>query len=89
MGPTRVEISSAIKFGLLERPAAPGRLKITDLAKKILRPQQPKDEVDGLREAVLKAPDIADVYKHCRGENLPDEKFFDNGPGRQLSPSGI
>jgi hypothetical protein len=51
-GPTRVEISSALKFGLLERPSA-GRLVLTDIAKKILRPQEPKDELDGLRQAAI------------------------------------
>ncbi len=76
-GPYRVEISSAIKYGLLER-TTPGRLKVTDLARKILRPQNAGDEVQGLREAVLNAPVIADVYKHYRGENLPDLRFFEN-----------
>jgi hypothetical protein len=76
-GPTRVEISSALKFGLLERPSA-GRVKLTEIAKKILRPQEPKDQLDGLRQAVIKAPDIGDVYRHYRGENLPDDQFFDN-----------
>jgi hypothetical protein len=76
-GPTRVEFSSALKFGLLERPS-PGRVTITDLAKKILRPHEAKDELDGLRQAVLKAPEISDVYRHYRGENLPDDQFFDN-----------
>lgn len=27
---------------------------------------------------MLKAPDISDVYNHYRGENLPDDQFFDN-----------
>lgn len=76
-GPVRVEISSALKFGFLERPS-PGRIRLSDLGRKVLRPQQPKDEVDGIREAVLKAPEISDVYKHYRGENLPDQQFFDN-----------
>lgn len=76
-GELRSEISSGVKFGFLERPA-PGRIKLTDLGRKILRPQEPKDEIDGLREAVLKAPEICDVYKHYRGENLPDQQFFDN-----------
>ena len=31
-----------------------------------------------MRQAALKAPDIGDVYRHYRGENLPDEQFFDN-----------
>jgi hypothetical protein len=76
-GEIRMEISSAIKFGLLERPA-PKRVRVSELARKILRPQQLNDETEGLREAVLMAPDISDVYKHYRGENLPDEQFFIN-----------
>jgi hypothetical protein len=76
-GPFTVEISSAIKFGLLARPA-PGRLSITELSKKILRPQNEQEELEGLREAVLKAPEISAVYSHYRGENLPDDQFFDN-----------
>ncbi len=76
-GPYASEISSAIKFGLLERPT-PGRVKLTELAKVILRPQEKDADQKGLREAVLKAPDISDVYEHYRGENLPDEEFFKN-----------
>ncbi len=41
-GPYMLEVSSALKYGLLERPAV-GRLKLTDLAKKILKPQTPSD----------------------------------------------
>jgi len=76
-GPSRVEISSAIKYGLLERPSD-GQVAVTELAKKILRPQNPNDELDGIRQALLNAPAIADVYKHYRGENIPDEQFFRN-----------
>jgi len=76
-GPFALETSSAIKFGLLERPSA-GQIKLTDLAKMILRPQDSNAQLKGLREAVLRAPDIADVYNQYRGENLPDEPFFDN-----------
>lgn len=76
-GPFRVEVSSAIKFGLLERPSA-GRIALTDLARKILRPQTPEDELAGLRDAVANAPEISKVYNHYRGENLPDAKFFNN-----------
>ena len=76
-GPYQLEISSAIKYGLLERPSAK-RLKITSLAKKILRPQNSDEELKGLRESVLKAPDISDVYNYYRGENLPDAKFLRN-----------
>jgi len=76
-GPYALEISSAIKFGLLQRPSA-GRLSLSDIAKKILRPQNEQEELVGLREAVLKAPDISTVYSHYRGEYLPDPPFFDN-----------
>lgn len=76
-GPFKVEISSASKFGLLERPST-GQIQPTALAKKILRPQSPSDEVDGYREAVLKAPDVTEIYQHYRGENLPDDQFFKN-----------
>ena len=76
-GPFSVEISSASKYGFLERPQT-GQIQITALAKKILRPQSPNDEVDGYREAVLQAPDISEVYQHYRGENLPDDEFLMN-----------
>jgi hypothetical protein len=76
-GPFRVEISSAIKYGLLERPET-GKIQPSALAKKILRPQSPGDDIEGYREAVLQAPDISDVYKHYRGENLPDDQFLQN-----------
>ncbi|MCZ2155435.1 MAG: hypothetical protein LC114_16285 [Bryobacterales bacterium] len=76
-GPYALELSSAMKCGLLERPSA-GRIAVPDLAKKILRPQNEQEELIGLREAVLKAPDISTVYSHYGGENLPDMQFFDN-----------
>ncbi|NLY01693.1 MAG: hypothetical protein GXY83_36880 [Rhodopirellula sp.] len=76
-GPYAVEVSSGIKYGYLDRPSQ-GRISVTDRAKKILRPQDPQDELEGLREAVLAAPVLSDVYSHYRGENLPDTKFFHN-----------
>ncbi|HWP23357.1 MAG TPA: hypothetical protein VNM15_04105 [Candidatus Binatia bacterium] len=76
-GPFHVEVSSAIKYGFLERPEE-GKIQPSALAKKILRPQTSTDEVDGYRQAVLNAPEISDVYKHYRGENLPDDKFLKN-----------
>jgi len=76
-GPFAVEIGSATKYGFLERPEE-GKIRPTDLARKILRPKSPEDEVKGYREAVLQAPEVADVYKHYRGENLPDDTFFRN-----------
>lgn len=76
-GPYQVELSSAKKFGLIAR-TEPKKIIPTELAKKIIRPQTQQDELDGLREAVINAATIGDVYKHYRGENLPDRKFFEN-----------
>jgi len=76
-GDVRVEISSAIKYGLLERPAA-GKIKPTDLVRQITRPQDPKDKVAALRQCVMNAPVISDVYTKYRSENLPDTEFFVN-----------
>ena len=77
VGPFQVELSSALKYGLLERPQS-GHVALTELARKILRPHAPSDELEGLREAVIKAPDISAVYSHYRGENLPEPQFFQN-----------
>lgn len=76
-GQLGVEISSAIKYGLLERPSA-GHVKPTELARRIVRPQSATDKRDGMRQAVLNAPGISDAYKHYRGENLPDLPFLNN-----------
>lgn len=76
-GPYAVEVSSAIKYGLLSRPSA-GRIAVTDRARQALRPQKAGDEIEALRAAVLDAPEIKDVYTHYRGENLPDEAFFEH-----------
>ena len=74
-GQLAVEISSALKYGLFERPS-PGKVKPTDITRRIVKPQTPTDKVDAIREALLKAPLISDIYKHYRGENLPDEPSF-------------
>lgn len=76
-GPYRVELSSAIKYGFLERPKA-GHVAVTERARQALRPQKSGDEIEALRQAILDAPEISEVYKHYRGENLPDGKFFEN-----------
>jgi len=76
-GPLRLEISSCIKYGLLERPNA-GMIRVTDLAKQAIRPHSPGDDTKALQTSVLKAPQISDVYEHYRGENLPDANFFEN-----------
>ncbi len=76
-GPYTVQLGSAVKYGFLERKT-PGHVEVTDRARRALRPQDPTDELAAYREAVLDAPVISDVYKHYRGENLPDRKFFDH-----------
>jgi len=76
-GAVGVEISSAIKYGLLERPA-PGKVKPTDLVRKIVRPQGSSERLAAMREAVLHAPVISDLYRRYRGENLPDREFIVN-----------
>jgi len=76
-GEIAVEISSASKYGLLERPS-PGKIKPTDLVRKITRPQDPKDKLAALRQCVMNAPVISDVYTKYRSENLPDREFFVN-----------
>jgi hypothetical protein len=73
-GPFGVEIASAAKYGFLDRKD--GKLQITDLARRILRPTNTDDEIRGYREAVLKAPEISEVYQHYRGENIPDDETF-------------
>lgn len=72
-----VEISSGMKYGLLEQ-SQPGYIQPTALAKQILRPQSPTDALEGYRAAILNAPDISEVYQHYRGENLPDDQFLKN-----------
>ena len=76
-GDFKVEISSGMKYGFLERPE-PGKVRPTDRARKVLRPKTESDELDGIREAILEAPVLSEVYKHYRGENLPDDTFFQN-----------
>jgi len=75
-GPYLLELSSASKFGLLERSS--GKVRLTDLARTILHPQEEGARLKGLRNAVLKAPEISDVYKRYRGENLPDEPLLND-----------
>lgn len=76
-GPFQTEVSSGIKYGFLDRPVA-GQVQVTDRAKQILRPQDSEDRLRGIRDAVLSAPVIADVYGHYRGEYIPDNPFFQN-----------
>ena len=73
-GPYRVELSSSLKYGFLERPR-PGHIAVTDRARQALRPQTPGDEITALRAAILDAPDISTVYKHYRGETFQTDNF--------------
>ena len=75
-GPFTVEVSSAKKYGFLKSDG--GKLIPQDRARKVLFPQSDTDRITGLREAVLSAPDLGEVYSHYRGENLPDPEFFTN-----------
>ncbi|SHG25902.1 hypothetical protein [Bradyrhizobium erythrophlei] len=76
-GPFRLEISSAIKYGFLSRPQT-GFVEVTDRGRQAIRPQKPGDDIEALRQAVLDAPEISEVYKHYRGEDLPDGSFFEH-----------
>jgi hypothetical protein len=76
-GPFKVEVSSSIKYGFLQRPS-PGKILVTERARQAIRPQKPGDEIEALRQAVLTAPEISDVYSHYRGEYLPDGTFFEH-----------
>lgn len=51
---------------------------VTDRARQAIRPQKPGDDTEALRQAVLAAPEISDVYSHYRGEYLPDGTFFEH-----------
>lgn len=75
-GEFRLETSSAKKYGFLVSDG--GKLAVTDRAKRALRPQNETDELSAIREAVLDAPEISDVYNYYRGEYLPDMGFFAN-----------
>jgi hypothetical protein len=76
-GPYRVEISSAIKYGFLERPRT-GVVAVTERARQAIRPQKENDETEALRQAILDAPEFSEVYTHYRGEYLPDGAFFEH-----------
>jgi len=75
-GAFNVEISSSKKYGFLSSEA--GKLVLTDRARRAIAPQSESDRVNALREAVLAAPDISEVYNFYRGGNLPDKQFLVN-----------
>jgi len=53
-------------------------VEVTDRGRQAIRPQKPGDDIEALRQAVLDAPEISEVYKHYRGEDLPDGLFFEH-----------
>ena len=75
-GAFNVEVSSAKKYGFLASEG--GKLVVTDRARKAIAPQSMNDRINALREAILAAPDISDVYNFYRGESLPDDRFLMN-----------
>jgi hypothetical protein len=75
-GEFQLETSSAKKYGFLASDN--GKLAITERAKRALRPQNETDRISAIREAVLDAPEISEVYNFYRGEYLPDSEFFAN-----------
>ena len=64
-GAFQVEVSSSKKYGFLKSDK--GSLVPMERARSILYPQSETDRITGLREAVLEAPDFAQVYSHYRG----------------------
>jgi hypothetical protein len=68
---TRLEITSAIKYSLLER-RSPGRVKPTDIAWKIVASRTASEKAAAMRKAILHAPLLSDLYRYFRGRNLPD-----------------
>lgn len=76
-GNFNVEVSSAKKYGFLEG-SGDGKIALQDRARRAIAPQTENDRRDALREAVLNAADLAEVYSHYRGENLPDDEFIRN-----------
>lgn len=75
-GGFNVEVSSSKKYGFLESDGE--KLSVTQRARRAIAPQSGGDRLTALREAVLAAPDISDVYNFYRGENLPDSQFLVN-----------
>jgi hypothetical protein len=76
-GAFKTEVSSAKKYGFLESVER-NKIGLTERARKAIAPQSPTDRLDALRQGILAAPDLSDVYSFYRGENLPDQQFFRN-----------
>lgn len=76
-GPFKTEVSSSKKYGFLES-VDHNRIGLTERARKAIAPQSPTDRLNALRDGILAAPDLSEVYSFYRGENLPDQQFFRN-----------
>jgi hypothetical protein len=68
---TRLEISSAVKYGLLDRKG-PGRVKPTVIARRIVASKTASQKIAAMRKAILHTPLLSDLYECFRGRNLPD-----------------
>jgi len=76
-GPFQTQVGSAIKYGLLKRPEK-ANIELTEIAKSILKPHKPEEELKGRRSAIMEEKTISKIYQHYRGENLPDSEFLKN-----------
>lgn len=67
----RVEICSAMKYGLLERRSV-GRVWPTNIARKIVMSRTASQEMTAKRKALLHAPVLSDLYRGLRGRHLSE-----------------
>jgi hypothetical protein len=71
----RREMCSAVKYGLLERRSV-GRVRPTNIARKIVMSKTPSQEMTSMRKALLHAPVLSDLYRHLQGRDLSDLPFL-------------
>jgi hypothetical protein len=67
----RLEICSAVKYGLLERRSV-GRVRPTKLAWRIVKSKTLGQEMTAMRKALLHAPVLSDLYRCLQGRPLSD-----------------
>jgi hypothetical protein len=68
---TRLEICSAVKYGLLERRSV-GRVWPTNIARQIVMSKTPSQQITAMRKALLHAPVFSDLYRCLQGRHLSD-----------------
>ena len=68
---TRLEICSAMKYGLLERRSV-GRVWPTHIARKIVMSKTSSQEMTAMRKALLHVPVLSDLYGRLRGRYLSE-----------------